>query len=356
MSSSAIIVTGGAGFIGSNFVLHWVSNEHAPVVVLDSLTYAGNLSNLADVSADPRYRFVHGDIADRETVRELLYSDRPGAIVHFAAESHVDRSIQGPDDFIRTNVNGTFSLLEETRAYWSQLPEDQKSEFRFLHVSTDEVYGSLRPEAPPFSETTAYAPNSPYSASKAASDHLVRAYHHTYGLPMLTTNCSNNYGPYQFPEKLIPLVLLNATSGKQIPVYGDGQNVRDWLFVSDHCAAIRAVLAGGRVGETYNIGGGSEKTNLEIIHTICSVLDELRPDDPVVPHAELITFIKDRPGHDRRYAIDARKIERELGWKPRETFETGMRKTVDWYLANENWVRGVTSGSYREWMAEQYAL
>jgi dTDP-glucose 4,6-dehydratase len=268
----------------------------------------------------------------------------------------VDRSIQGPDDFIRTNVNGTFSLLEEIRAYWSQLPEDQKAEFRFLHVSTDEVYGSLRPEDPPFSEITAYAPNSPYSASKAASDHLVRAYHHTYGLPTLTTNCSNNYGPFQFPEKLIPLVLLNATSGKPIPVYGDGQNVRDWLFVSDHCAAIRAVLAGGRLGETYNIGGGSEKTNLEIIHTICSILDELRPCDPVVPHAELFTFIKDRPGHDRRYAIDARKIERELGWRPCETFESGIRKTVDWYLANEKWVQGVTSGSYREWMAEQYAL
>ena len=356
MSSSAILVTGGAGFIGSNFVLQWVSNEHAPVVVLDSLTYAGNLSNLADVSADPRYRFVHGDIGDRETVRELLHRDRPGAIVHFAAESHVDRSIQGPDDFIRTNVNGTFSLLEETRAYWSQLPEDQKSEFRFLHVSTDEVYGSLRPEAPPFSETTAYAPNSPYSASKAASDHLVRAYHHTYGLPTLTTNCSNNYGPYQFPEKLIPLVILHAICGRPIPVYGDGRNVRDWLFVADHCEAIRKVLAEGRIGETYNIGGKNEKPNLEIVTTICSILDELRPDDPVVPHGKLITFIKDRPGHDRRYAIDASKIERELGWKPRETFETGIRKTVDWYLANEDWVQGVTSGSYREWMAEQYAL
>jgi dTDP-glucose 4,6-dehydratase len=356
MPSSAILVTGGAGFIGSNLVLQWVSSERARVVVLDSLTYAGNLSNLADVSGDPRYKFVHADIADRETVRDLLYRDRPRAVVHFAAESHVDRSIHGPDDFIRTNVNGTFSLLEETRAYWSQLPEDQKAEFRFLHVSTDEVYGSLGPEDPPFSEVTAYAPNSPYSASKAASDHLVRAYHHTYGLPTLTTNCSNNYGPYQFPEKLIPLVLLNATSGKQIPVYGDGQNVRDWLFVSDHCAAIRAVLSGGRVGETYNVGGGSEKTNLEIIHIICSILDELRPDDPVVPHAELITFIKDRPGHDRRYAIDARKIERELGWKPRETFESGIRKTVDWYLSHEKWVQGVTSGSYREWMAEQYAL
>jgi dTDP-glucose 4,6-dehydratase len=356
MQSSVILVTGGAGFIGSNFVPQWISNELASVTVLDKLTYAGNLSNLAKISADPRYRFVHGDIADREIVRDLLYHDRPRAIVHFAAESHVDRSIQGPDNFIRTNVNGTFSLLEETRVYWGQLQEDQKAEFRFLHVSTDEVYGSLGPEDPPFSEVTAYAPNSPYSASKAASDHLVRAYHHTYGLPTITTNCSNNYGPYQFPEKLIPLVLLHAISGEQIPVYGDGQNVRDWLFVSDHCAAIRAVLAGGRVGETYNIGGRSEKKNLDVVHSICSMLDELRPDDPVVPHGKLITFIKDRPGHDRRYAIDASKIERELGWKPRETFETGIRKTVDWYLANEDWVQGVTSGSYREWMAQQYAL
>jgi dTDP-glucose 4,6-dehydratase len=356
MQSRVILVTGGAGFIGSNFVPQWISNELAPVAVLDKLTYAGNLSNLVKISANPHYRFVHGDIADREMVRDLLYRDRPRAVVHFAAESHVDRSIQGPDNFIRTNVNGTFSLLEETRVYWGQLQEDQKAEFRFLHVSTDEVYGSLGPEDPPFSEVTAYAPNSPYSASKAASDHLVRAYHHTYGLPTITTNCSNNYGPYQFPEKLIPLVLLHAISGEQIPVYGDGQNVRDWLFVSDHCAAIRAVLAGGRVGETYNIGGRSEKKNLDVVHSICSILDELRPDDPVVPHGKLITFIKDRPGHDRRYAIDASKIERELGWKPRETFETGIRKTVDWYLANEDWVQGVTSGSYREWMAEQYAL
>jgi dTDP-glucose 4,6-dehydratase len=356
LQNRSILVTGGAGFIGSNFVLQWLAAEGSPVVNLDNLTYAGNIGNLKTILADRRHRFVHGDITDRKLVRDLLRDYQPRAIVHFAAESHVDRSIHGPEEFVRTNVNGTFSLLEETRDYWTDLKSDGKVALRFLQVSTDEVYGSLGPDDPPFSEYTPYAPNSPYSASKAASDHLVRAYHHTYGLPTLTTNCSNNYGPYQFPEKLIPLVLLNATSGKQIPVYGDGQNVRDWLFVTDHCAAIRSVLSGGRVGETYNIGGASEKTNLEIIRTICSILDELRPDDPVVPHAELITFIKDRPGHDRRYAIDARKIERELGWKPRETFESGIRKTVDWYLANENWVRGVTSGSYREWMAEQYAL
>jgi dTDP-glucose 4,6-dehydratase len=353
---SPILVTGGAGFIGSNFVLQWIRAEGTPVVNLDKVTYAGNLANLQTVRTDRMHEFVHGDIGDRKLFGRLLLEFQPRAVVHFAAESHVDRSIYSPDEFIRTNVDGTFDLLEETRAYWIALPERQKDNFRFLHVSTDEVYGSLKPEDPPFSEITPYAPNSPYSASKAASDHLVRAYHHTYGLPTLTTNCSNNYGPYQFPEKLIPLVLLNATSGKQIPVYGDGQNVRDWLFVSDHCAAIRAVLAGGRVGETYNIGGGSEKKNLDLVHTICSILDELRPDDPVVPHSELITFIKDRPGHDRRYAIDARKIERELGWKPRETFETGLRKTVEWYLANQDWVQGVTSGSYRKWMAEQYAF
>jgi dTDP-glucose 4,6-dehydratase len=355
LQNQSILVTGGAGFIGSNFVLQWLSAECTSVVNLDNLTYAGNIGNLETILADRRHRFVHGDIADRKLVRELLRDYQPRAIVHLAAESHVDRSIHGPEEFVRTNVNGTFSLLEETRDYWTDLRSDEKIAFRFLQVSTDEVYGSLSPDDPPFSEYTPYAPNSPYSASKAASDHLVRAYHHTYGLPTLTTNCSNNYGPYQFPEKLIPLVLLNATSGKQIPVYGDGQNTRDWLFVSDHCAAIRAVLAGGRVGETYNIGGESEKRNLEIIHTICSILDELRPDDPVVPHADLITFIKDRPGHDRRYAIDAGKIQRELGWKPRETFEAGIRKTVDWYLANEVWVQGVTSGSYRKWMAEQYA-
>lgn len=356
MQNQSILVTGGAGFIGSNFVLQWLSAEGTPVVNLDNLTYAGNIGNLETMLADRRHRFVHGDIADRKLVRDLLRDYQPRAIVHFAAESHVDRSIHGPEEFVRTNVNGTFSLLEETRDYWTDLRLDAKVALRFLQISTDEVYGSLRPDDPPFSEYTPYAPNSPYSASKAASDHLVRAYHHTYGLPTLTTNCSNNYGPYQFPEKLIPLVLLKAISGKQIPVYGDGQNVRDWLFVDDHCAAIRTVLAGGRVGDTYNIGGGSERKNLDVVHTICSILDELRPDDPVVPHAELITFIKDRPGHDRRYAIDARKIERELGWKARETFETGIRKTVDWYLANEVWVQGVTSGSYRKWMAQQYAL
>ena len=356
MQPSPILVTGGAGFIGSNFVLQWMSSECIPVVNLDKLTYAGNLGNLERVSAEANYRFVDGDIADRKLVRDLLYQHRPRAIVHFAAESHVDRSIHGPDDFVRTNVDGTFSLLEQTRTYWIQLPEDQRAAFRFLQISTDEVYGSLGQSDPPFSESSPYAPNSPYSASKAASDHLVRAYHHTYGLPTLTTNCSNNYGPYQFPEKLIPLVILNAMSGKPIPVYGDGQNVRDWVFVADHCDAVRTVLARGRIGETYNIGGGNEKRNLEIVHSVCSILDDLRPDDPVVPHRELITFIKDRPGHDRRYAIDAGKIEKDLGWKPRETFETGIRKTIEWYLANENWVQEVTTGNYRQWMAAQYSL
>jgi dTDP-glucose 4,6-dehydratase len=351
-----VLVTGGAGFIGSNFVSQWIDVEGTTIVNLDKLTYAGNLGSLEGIWRDPRYEFVQGDITDRQVLESLFRKFQPRAVVHFAAESHVDRSIRSPDDFIRTNVNGTFSLLEETHAYWRDLPEGQKQKFRFLHVSTDEVYGSLGPGDPPFSETTAYAPNSPYSASKAASDHLVRAYHHTYGLPALTTNCSNNYGPYQFPEKLIPVVILHAVSGKPIPVYGDGQNVRDWLFVTDHCEAIRRVLAEGRIGETYNIGGRSEKNNLDIVHTICSILDELRPDDPVMPHGQLITFVKDRPGHDRRYAIDASKIERELGWQPRETFETGIRKTVEWYLENGDWVRGVTSGNYRQWMAEQYAL
>jgi dTDP-glucose 4,6-dehydratase len=351
-----ILITGGAGFIGSNFVLQWLDSEPVPVVIIDKLTYAGNLGNLQSVIGDPRLEFVQGDIVDRDQLRDLFRRRQPRAVVHFAAESHVDRSIQGPDEFMRTNVTGTFSLLEEVRAYWSVLPESLRQAFRFLQVSTDEVYGSLGPEDPPFSEVTAYAPNSPYSASKAASDHLVRAYHHTYGLPTLTTNCSNNYGPYQFPEKLIPLVILHAICGRPIPVYGDGRNVRDWLFVADHCVAIRTVLAEGRIGETYNIGGKNEKPNLEIVTTICSILDELRPDDPAVPHRKLITFIKDRPGHDRRYAIDASKIEKELGWKPRETFETGIRKTVEWYLANGDWVEGVTSGSYRKWMSEQYAL
>ena len=351
-----ILVTGGAGFIGSNFILQWLATEGTPVVNLDKLTYAGNLSNLEEVASDKRYAFVHGDIGDRKLVGDLLRQHQPRAIVHFAAESHVDRSIHGPDDFVRTNVNGTFALLEEARAYLAAIDKDEATAFRFLHVSTDEVYGSLGPDDPPFSETTPYAPNSPYAASKAASDHLVRAYRHTYGLPTVTTNCSNNYGPYQFPEKLIPLTILHAMQGKSIPVYGDGKNVRDWLFVEDHCAAIRTVLARGRIGETYNIGGRGEKTNLEIVRTICAVLDELRPRDPVVPHSKLITFVQDRPGHDRRYAMDTRKIEGELGWRPRETFESGIRRTVQWYLAHEAWIREVTSGTYRQWIATQYSM
>jgi dTDP-glucose 4,6-dehydratase len=356
MLAETILVTGGAGFIGSNFVLQWLEKESAAVINLDKLTYAGNPANLATVAHDPRYKFLQGDICDRELVSELLFTARPRAIVHFAAESHVDRSIHGPDDFIRTNVNGTFSMLEEARAYWSGLKAEERDSFRFLHVSTDEVYGSLGPQDPAFTETTQYAPNSPYSASKAASDHLARAYFHTYGLPVLTTNCSNNYGPFQFPEKLIPLVILHAVSGKPIPVYGDGQNVRDWLFVADHCEAIRQVLARGRIGETYNIGGQNELKNLDVVHTICSVLDELKPSDPVNPHSKLIKFVTDRPGHDRRYAMDTTKIDAELGWKPRETFATGIRKTVEWYLENEAWIQGVTSGSYRQWMAKQYSM
>jgi len=353
---NTIIVTGGAGFIGSNFVLHWLATEKASLVNLDKLTYAGNLRNLESIAADPRYNFVHGDIGDRDLVRNVLQRHRPRGIVHFAAESHVDRSIHGPDDFIRTNVNGTLSLLEGARAYWSSLPGEDKAGFRFLHVSTDEVYGSLGPNDAAFHEKSRYEPNSPYSASKAASDHLVRAYHHTYGLPVLTTNCSNNYGPFQFPEKLIPLMILNARSGKPLPVYGDGQNVRDWLYVTDHCEAIRTVLAKGKPGETYNIGGQNEKPNIEVVKTICATLDDLCPKDPVVPHEKLITYVKDRPGHDRRYAIDAAKIERELGWKPRETFETGLRKTVEWYLQNETWIQDVTTGNYRQWIAMHYSV
>lgn len=349
------LITGGAGFIGSNFVLQWLAEESSRVVNLDKLTYAGNLNNLRSVENDPRYRFEQGDIVDRELLSRVLASERPRAIVHFAAESHVDRSIHGPDDFIRTNVNGTFSLLEETRAYWVSLPESDRPDFRFLHVSTDEVFGSLKPSDPAFSEATPYAPNSPYSASKAAADHLVRSYHHTYGLPTLTTNCSNNYGPFQFPEKLIPLMILNACQGKPLPVYGDGQNVRDWLYVEDHCRAIRTVLKNGKLGETYNIGGGHEQKNLDIVNTVCALLDELLPNDPVMPHNKLITFVQDRPGHDRRYAMDTRKIERELDWKPRETFATGIRKTVRWYVEHEDWVRDVTSGNYRQWIAKQYA-
>jgi dTDP-glucose 4,6-dehydratase len=350
-----ILVTGGAGFIGSNFILQWMAEESSRVLNLDKLTYAGNPHNLQSVESHARYCFRQGDIVDRALVRSLLERERPRAIVHFAAESHVDRSIHGPDDFIRTNVNGTFSLLEEARAYWTSLPEGDGQHFRFLHVSTDEVYGSLGPNDAAFCETTVYAPNSPYSASKAASDHLVRAYHHTYKLPVLTTNCSNNYGPYQFPEKLIPLMILNACQGKPLPVYGDGQNVRDWLFVEDHCRAIRAVLSGGRAGETYCIGGANEQKNLYVVETLCRLLDTLRPNDPVVPHRQLVAFVQDRPGHDRRYAMDTSKIAGELNWRPLETFESGIEKTVRWYLEHEAWVRGVTSGAYREWMAKQYA-
>ena len=352
---STILVTGGAGFIGSNFILQRIEEGTGQVVNLDKLTYAGNLRNVDSISSDRRYEFVHGDIGDRELVRRLLERCQPSAIVHFAAETHVDRSIRGSDDFIRTNVDGTFALLEETRAYWSGLSDNARNHFRFLHVSTDEVYGSLGPNDPPFSETTPYAPNSPYSASKAASDHLVRAYHHTYGLPTFTTNCSNNYGRFQFPEKLIPLMILNAREGKPLPVYGDGKNVRDWLFVEDHCAAISKVLDQGRPGETYNIGGWNEKRNLEVIETICDIVDEVAPRDGA-PRKELVTFVKDRPGHDRRYAMDARKIERELGWRPKETFESGIRKTVRWYLENEDWIRDVTSGAYRQWIAAHYSV
>jgi dTDP-glucose 4,6-dehydratase len=352
-----ILVTGGAGFIGSNFVLDWIATEGTPVVNVDKLTYAGNLANLAVLNDDPRHRFVKGDICDRALIARLLAEHRPSAVVHFAAESHVDRSIHGPGEFVQTNVIGTFSLLEEARAYWAALAEPEKSRFRFLHVSTDEVYGSLGANDPPFAETTAYAPNSPYAASKAASDHLVRACCHTYGLPTLTTNCSNNYGPYQFPEKLIPLVLLNALQGKSLPIYGDGLNVRDWLYVGDHCEAVRLVLRKGRPGETYNIGGNAEKTNLSVVESICGILDELRPlaPSPHARHSSHITFVKDRPGHDRRYAIDAGKLSRQSGWTPRRTFETGLRETILWYLAHSDWTRNVTSGAYREWVDLNYA-
>ena len=350
--NSPVLVTGGAGFIGSNFVLQWLAEQRTPVTVLDKLTYAGNLENLASVRQDSRYRFVCGDIVDGALVRRLLDEQRPGAIVHFAAESHVDRSILGPAAFIRTNIEGTFQLLEAAREYWLELPTPQRREFRFLHVSTDEVYGSLTPTAPAFTEETPYAPNSPYSASKAASDHLVRAYHHTYGLPVLTTNCSNNYGPRQFPEKLIPLVVQNALKGLPLPVYGDGQNVRDWLYVEDHCDGIRAVLERGVPGQTYNIGGRQEMSNLEVVNQICAAMDALRPAGK--PYASLIAFVKDRPGHDRRYAMDITKIERELGWQPRETFASGLRKTIQWYLDNPEWVEHVTSGSYQEWINLQY--
>ena len=351
-----ILVTGGAGFIGGNFVLDWLANPKAEEIInLDKLTYAGNLATLASLENDPRHIFVHGDIGDRGLVESLLQKYQPRAIVNFAAESHVDRSIHGPADFVQTNVLGTFHLLESARAYWSSLPQDQKSSFRFLHVSTDEVYGSLKAEDPPFSETNTYEPNSPYSASKAASDHLVRAWFHTYGLPVLTTNCSNNYGPYHFPEKLIPLVILNALNGKPLPVYGDGQQIRDWLYVSDHCSAIRRVLERGQIGETYNVGGWNEKANLDVVNTICTVLDSLKPRADHQSYSQQITFVTDRPGHDRRYAIDARKIERELDWKPQETFDTGIRKTVQWYLDNPVWIEGVVSGSYRDWLNKHYS-
>lgn len=347
-----ILVTGGAGFIGSNFILDWLTENNEPVVNLDKLTYAGNLGNLASLNGDGRHIFVQGDIGDQELMGRLLAQYRPRAVVHFAAESHVDRSILGPEAFIQTNVVGTFRLLEAVRAYWVGLPADEQRVFRFLHVSTDEVYGSLGPNDPPFTETTPYAPNSPYSASKAASDHLVRAYHHTYGLPTLTTNCSNNYGPYQFPEKLIPLMVFNALEGKSLPVYGDGGNIRDWLYVGDHCSAIRVVLERGRPGEVYNIGGDSQKTNLEVVNTVCSILDELHPS--AHPYSRLVTFVQDRPGHDQRYAIDARKMKGKLGWYPQESFDTGLRKTVAWCLENTAWAANVVSGEYRCWVEANY--
>lgn len=350
-----ILVTGGAGFIGSNFVLDWLAGSEEPVVNLDKLTYAGNLHNLHSLQGDDRHIFVQGDIGDRALLDKLLAEHKPRAIVHFAAESHVDRSIHGPEDFIQTNVVGTLRLLEATRAYWNGLEGDARSGFRFLHVSTDEVYGSLEKTDPAFTETHNFEPNSPYSASKAASDHLVRAWYHTYGLPVLTTNCSNNYGPYHFPEKLIPLMIVNALAGKSLPVYGDGMQIRDWLYVKDHCSAIRRVLQGGQLGETYNVGGWNEMPNIEIVQRVCSLLDQLRPRADGKRYAEQITYVKDRPGHDRRYAIDARKLEKELGWKPAETFDSGIQKTVQWYLDNQAWVQQVQSGAYKEWVNKQYA-
>ena len=350
-----ILVTGGAGFIGANFVLDWLAHGGEPVVNLDALTYAGNPQNLQAAAGDGRHRFVHGDIRDRDLVERLLAEHAVRAIVHFAAESHVDRSIHGPEDFVSTNVVGTFRLLEAARAHWAALPAGERDAFRFVHVSTDEVYGSLGPDDPAFSETHRYQPNSPYSATKAASDHLVRGYHHTYGLPVVTTNCSNNYGPFQFPEKLIPLVIHNALAGKPLPIYGDGRQVRDWLYVGDHCAAIRRVLEAGRPGEVYNIGGSSEMANIDVVHVLCGILDELRPRTDGRSYREQIAFVKDRPGHDRRYAIDARKITGELGWRPAETFASGMRRTVNWYLDHQDWIANVTSGSYRDWVAKHYA-
>ena len=349
-----IFVTGGAGFIGGNFVLDWFAASDEPVINLDKLTYAGNLETLASLNGNPRHIFVQGDIGDRALVDRILSEHKPRAVINFAAESHVDRSIHGPEDFIQTNIVGTFHLLESVRGYYNSLTDAEKTKFRFLHVSTDEVYGSLAPDAPAFTETHAYEPNSPYSASKAASDHLVRAYRHTYGLPVLTTNCSNNYGPYHFPEKLIPLMIVNALAGKSLPVYGDGMQIRDWLFVKDHCSAIRRVLEAGQLGETYNVGGWNEKPNIEIVQTICKLLDTLRPRSDGESYVSQITYVTDRPGHDRRYAIDARKLERELGWKPAETFDTGIAKTVQWYLDNPQWVQNVQSGAYRDWVGKQY--
>ncbi|PUE54824.1 dTDP-glucose 4,6-dehydratase [Limnohabitans sp. Rim8] len=349
-----ILVTGGAGFIGGNFVLDWLAKSEEAIVNLDKLTYAGNLETLSSLEGNPSHIFVQGDIGDVALVERLLAEHKPRAVVNFAAESHVDRSIHGPGDFIETNIMGTFRLLESVRGYWSALPDADKAAFRFLHVSTDEVYGSLAKDDPAFTETNTYEPNSPYSASKAASDHLVRAWHHTYGLPVLTTNCSNNYGPYHFPEKLIPLMIVNALAGKPLPVYGDGMQIRDWLYVKDHCSAIRRVLEAGRLGETYNVGGWNEKPNIDIVHTVCKLLDEMRPKADGSSYSTQITYVTDRPGHDRRYAIDARKLEKELGWKPAETFETGIRKTVEWYLANPTWVANVQSGNYREWVQKQY--
>ena len=349
-----ILVTGGAGFIGANFVLDWFANSDEPVVNLDKLTYAGNLETLASLKGNPNHIFVQGDIGDSALLDRLLAEHKPRAVVNFAAESHVDRSIHGPEDFVQTNVLGTFRLLESVRGFWSALPAEQKGAFRFLHVSTDEVYGSLSKTDPAFTEENKDEPNSPDSASKAASDHLVRAWHHTYGLPVVTTNCSNNYGPFHFPEKLIPLMIVNALAGKPLPVYGDGMQVRDWLYVKDHCSAIRRVLEAGKLGETYNVGGWNEKPNIEIVNTVCALLDELSPKAGGKPYKEQITYVTDRPGHDRRYAIDARKLERELGWKPAETFDSGIRKTVEWYLANSEWVRNVQSGAYREWVEKQY--
>ncbi|MEM8514802.1 dTDP-glucose 4,6-dehydratase [Massilia sp. MP_M2] len=349
-----ILVTGGAGFIGSNFVIDWLAHNDEPVVNLDKLTYAGNLQNLTTLEGDSRHHFVRGDIGDGALVARLLAEHKVRAVLNFAAESHVDRSIEGPGAFIQTNIVGTFNLLEAVRAYWNGLDEQAKAEFRFLHVSTDEVYGTLGSDAPAFTEQHRYEPNSPYSATKAASDHLVRAYHHTYGLPVLTTNCSNNYGPYHFPEKLIPLVIHNALAGKPLPIYGDGQQIRDWLYVTDHCSAIRRVLEDGRLAETYNVGGWNEKANIDVVRTLCAILDELQPRADGASYATQMTFVKDRPGHDRRYAIDAGKLERELGWRPAETFDTGIRKTVEWYLANGAWVENVTSGAYMEWVDRQY--